>query len=1173
MTSLSIHDPRILPETDFVADAWVPPQEAQDDPGSILDAWFAAMRLENTVVSPFAMTDPVGDYDPEFNPLELVDPSKGFNPRTNTYRWLAGYEDSPFLPEFTKARNPRDLNRIKSEIQRELDDRRAISEAGVLGYASLFAAGAADPLIFVPGGAAVKTVRGISVARTALKVGAITGGIVAVQEAALHQTQRTRTPEESAMVIGGSVLLGGVLGGATGLLAGRKFAKAAEEINQARIYALAQSEMPGAPMKDPMASGGLGRFVVSDGDALETLVRAAEKEGVDVPKSGINRFVRLGSPRAQVVTGQSQVAAEVGESLFQVPLKVAGVRTPDVENLVKQGRADLGLIHQKVDDLFVQHLSGTPHAKENVVGRAFGHLKRQDKLTWAAFDREVSRAVRGEPGAGGKLVNVGRHEVPQVQEAAQLYIDFMDEWAQKAVDIGLLPKEVLDNPGYLRRLYNRELLMEMDSSTGTPRFPHQEAFANALVEYEQKLLQESGDLEALSKFNHAAALKRAQQTVETILSTPEGRLFPGDAGLRGPLLDRTLKYPDAVMEPWLVNSARRLLDNYARTMIADTHIARRFGLQPARAMLEETRPGIIARMREATAKPTGEGVKQTVAEAKKAANAALKLLRERDDALLSQFVGGRMSKASRGFLQKQGVARLETRLQASRSKTARAIRLAKTDAEAAEILAKREEAIVAAFNTGNMNLALNRIAHDYDQKLASKFLTDKQRKKLTSDRARQFRNIRIMRDEIRGTLNITADPASIPARVARGARSWTYMAYGPMIVFSSMMDMVRTTMEYGLTNTLRTMTDGFTGGLKSLKLATDDAKLMLGPSEVVNGLRAKQLMDLDAGFVPHTRVERGIEKATHLFSIANLMSPWNQGMRNLISYTTSSFIVTNARKVKAGQAVPEGVLSRLRELGYNEDLLRRTADQFDRHAQNKRLHYAVNIGAWDDDAAKLALRTAQFRAQDLNLLRGSAGDRPGFLSATPETMSPTIAAMGQEGAKTVLMFMNYGLAANTRILARSLQYRDATALSGILYALAWGMLVTSIRRAANEREQPESMQEWVYEAVERSGVTGTIFDADKLLMAASNGKFGLSAMFDPGGRYFSPRTGLTAIAGAPVSMVGEMLQTAAGFADLDPSPADLARLRRIIPWSGIMVIRRLFDMLQEHAEHAVREGD
>ncbi|HYE77540.1 MAG TPA: hypothetical protein VEI97_06115, partial [bacterium] len=158
----------------------------------------AAFRQDQTVSAYFA--------DETRNAPDYVDPA------VNTWDHIKGYEDH--WESFINDRNIPRIEARKRKIDREREDRKLLEAAP--WWQSLpaqMAAGVFDLPTLMPGGAFVRGVRGgFSIARSAMSVGAAATASSAVQEGVLQGITETRTAGESAINIGASTLLGGLLG-------------------------------------------------------------------------------------------------------------------------------------------------------------------------------------------------------------------------------------------------------------------------------------------------------------------------------------------------------------------------------------------------------------------------------------------------------------------------------------------------------------------------------------------------------------------------------------------------------------------------------------------------------------------------------------------------------------------------------------------------------------------------------------------------------------------------------------------------------------------------------------------------------------------------------------------------------------------------------------------------
>lgn len=196
----------------------------------------ASFRQDNIIGSIMSRKDAGITFDIEdgFNPF---DKNKGTK-----------YEQRPEL--FTDVFNSKALEARRSQIDMEDEDRAVMDRAGIKGMAASFMWQFFDPTILAPGGGLVKATRGgYSFAKSAASIGLAAAGGAALQEGILQSTQQTRPWEESAIAVGSSLVLGGLLGGTAAGLLSRAEARAADRGFRV-LHQAASAEAMVAPLSD-----------------------------------------------------------------------------------------------------------------------------------------------------------------------------------------------------------------------------------------------------------------------------------------------------------------------------------------------------------------------------------------------------------------------------------------------------------------------------------------------------------------------------------------------------------------------------------------------------------------------------------------------------------------------------------------------------------------------------------------------------------------------------------------------------------------------------------------------------------------------------------------------------------------------------------------------------------
>jgi hypothetical protein len=170
--------------------------------------WGAAFRLENPVVNAYmSLLRPQFDADPNFDLERRLNETPDFQIDPDAF--LGVESDAEF--DYTIER-----------IRREEQDRRILEANGAGGIAQAMIAGVLSPTVLLPGGSVVRSVRaGTQLTRTALSGGAWALAGATIDEGILYTTQETRTGSEVLLGIGTGAVLGGLIGGAAGLLTPR----------------------------------------------------------------------------------------------------------------------------------------------------------------------------------------------------------------------------------------------------------------------------------------------------------------------------------------------------------------------------------------------------------------------------------------------------------------------------------------------------------------------------------------------------------------------------------------------------------------------------------------------------------------------------------------------------------------------------------------------------------------------------------------------------------------------------------------------------------------------------------------------------------------------------------------------------------------------------------------
>ncbi|WP_120636021.1 hypothetical protein [Ruegeria sp. EL01] len=550
----------------------------EEAPTGIGDVLGAAFRTENPVVSAATSFnyDPLKPFDPDYRPWDDVQGTE--------------YED--YAGRFAGARDQEDVVAMKAQIDRERDDRAVLDAAGGLGVLSQMGAAVLSPSSLIPGGAVVKGAKGVSIARTGLTVAGSAAFAAALDETVLQGTQETRTATESAFAIGGSFVLGGVLGAAAGKLTANQFKAASKRVEDAITLTHEYDEA----LRSVGAAENRADLTLRREEIFQMVNRVPVLRGVvrsdPVLRAQLSPLREVRSALVDLVETPLQYAAnDTGQSV-----RIGG---PSVEaRILDRERNELASALSVLSRSFSEYAkdgpAGTIGTLTAPVTTRFNNLMGKDrKLTAPEFMDEVGKAMR----RGDK------HPIPQIQSAADaLRREIFDKIKDEATKVGIFDADlqVKNADSYFSRVYNTERIRRhFGDGTGDDiavvlRSEFQRKRAEAEKALQTRLDDQSAETKDIAKATQRALDKQksadefyanatdaeieqsVNDTVRSLLGLKPGQ-HSYEATLSSPTSARVLDVDDLILEPWLESNAEAIMSQYFRQMVPDIEITRRFG--------------------------------------------------------------------------------------------------------------------------------------------------------------------------------------------------------------------------------------------------------------------------------------------------------------------------------------------------------------------------------------------------------------------------------------------------------------------------------------------------------------------------------------------------------------------------------------------------------------------
>ena len=1098
----------------------VPRAEPEDEPDvAFSDALGAAFRSENIVGSTLS-SSALNFWGTPFD--EDLDP----------FAEIAGTKYEAFAENFSGARNLDHVEAIKADVDREMVDRETIANAGAVGIAASMAAGFFDLPTLLPAGAAINTSRaGFNVLRVAGATAAAGALESSVSEAALQATQQTRTGVESALNIGGSVVLSGLLGAGIGSLMSRA------QVDELAPRIERDFNIPADGEPDPFIPGSVRAPVgAAVTDRPEDILKDA---------FGLERVLKFQDPTLRLLNSTSDVtrrwSQELHESVLMFTKNAEGLETAplgsqmgspgSVEGRIRLWEFPLAKSLTFMDDQFLRYRKGRGKRFPGEVGLTqISDAARGTRgaLDHVAFKREVFRALNRND----------QHDIPEVAATAKLLRkEIFDPFKDKAIALNFLDEDVSVGDtalSYVTRIYNREKIVAERPAFKERVLAHLQSdddFNRQIRERVSAQLRELDEIDAeIKPLEAGSRLDELNGRREELVRTIEGEVinFRGKRANAARAAVRRVDEQAGGRDP----SAPRLRGADRDVLKAARRIARDVDTEPGE--LDSLADEIIGRI---LGTPDG----------RLPYDANTNLNRRGEGAASRQDLAGPLKQRVFNIPNEM----IEDFLEDDIEHILRVyVRSMAPDVELAE-----------RFGDVRMTTVLKEIEEDY-AKRSARAKTPKERKKLDNQRKADIRDMAAIRDRLRGTFAIPDNPEGILSRGGAVVRSLNFLSLLGSMTVSAFADPAKFVMRHGLTRTFRDGLIPLARNWSGARLAQQEIEASGTALDLILDSRAMNIGEVTDDWGRGSKFERGLQAATRNFGLVSLMSPWNAEMKKFGGLMTMNRILRAAENTKSGKAAGKEI-ELLAEGGISQTNARIIAEQFGKHGSKEGGVWHANTADWDEgtQAAVEAFRVALARDIDRTIVTPGQ-DKPLFMS--------------KEMGRLVLQFKSFAIASTQRTLLIGLQQRDAAVLNGMMLAAGLGMLVHIIKEKQAGREididfeDPEELSQLLVNGIDRSGLTGWLMDANSMTEKATRGTVGLSAFTGkPISRYASRN--LTGSFFGPTFGTAESAfrVTGAVVGGDDLKRSDISAMRRLLPYQNLFYLRNnIFDK----AEQAIAEG-
>ncbi len=431
--------------------------------------------------------------------------------------------------------------------------------------------------------------------------------------------------------------------------------------------------------------------------------------------------------------------------------------------------------------------------------------------------------------------------------------------------------------------------------------------------------------------------------------------------------------------------------------------------------------------------------------------------------------------------------------------------------------------------------------------------------KVTAAQKVAIRDLQAMVDRMRGLYGIPKNPDGLLHRAVRVTLAWNLLAKLGNVVVSSIADVGKPVMNYGLNRVMATAFHPLVRGTSTIKLAMKEARLANAALDNSNHARQMSINDIMDNYGRGSRFEKGVQWASDRFGSYSLMDMWNQFHKEFAGTVAQTNMLRAIERAAVGKATTKEIAF-LAADSIDANLIEKIGQQFAQHGVKDGEVWWAATEHWTDPEAVRAMRAALHREINRTIVTPGQ-DKPLWMST--------------ELGRVIGQFHSFNIASVQRTVMAGLQQRDAAALNGMMLMLGLGYLSWYLKGQIIRISNPsapdpgqESYETAALNAFDASGLAGWIMDANNVATKMTGGAFSVQRLM--GAKEPSKYAAMDMM-----SMLGPTATTAEAIASIARAVGDgkwtqstTHKVRGLIPLQNLFYLRWLFTKAEQGINNA-----